>query len=46
MIVLSLLLMLVGLGLSTVGNTKRDYKTMIGAVFFIAGGQTQLIIRS
>ena len=38
LMVSSLLLLIIALGLSTVGNTKRDGKTLIGAVVYIMSG--------
>ena len=38
MIVISLFIIIVGLGFSTMGNSKRDYKTLLGAVLYIIGG--------
>ena len=37
-VVVSLLILIVALGFSTVGNSKRDYKTLIGAVLYVVGG--------
>ena len=37
-VVLSLLILFVALGFSTVGNSKRDYKTLVGAVLYVVGG--------
>ncbi len=37
-VVVSLLILIVALGFSTLGNSKRDYKTLIGAVLYVVGG--------
>lgn len=38
-IVLSLLVIMIALGLSTVGNTKRDNKTVFAAIIYVTGGK-------
>ena len=37
-VVVSLLILMVALGFSTVGNTKRDAKTVFGAMLYVIGG--------
>ncbi len=39
-VVVSLLILIVALGFSTVGNTKRDTKTVYGAVLYVTGGES------
>ncbi len=39
-VVLSLLIMFVALGFSTVGNAKGDYKTLVGAVLYVIAGNS------
>ena len=38
-IVLSLLVLMFALGTSTVGNSKRDNKTIFGAIQYVIGGE-------
>ena len=38
-VVISLLILAMALGFSTVGNAKGDMKTLVGAVFYIFSGE-------
>ena len=38
-IVISLIILIVGLGFSTVGNSKRNAKTIVGAMLYVIGGK-------
>ena len=38
-VVVSLLILIIALGFSTVGNTKRDVKTVFGAMLYVIGGK-------
>ena len=38
-VVVSLLILMLAFGFSTVGNTKRDTKTVYGAVLYVTGGK-------
>ena len=38
-VVVSLLILMLAFGFSTVGNTKRDTKTVYGAVLYVTGGR-------
>ena len=40
-VVVSLLILIVALGFSTVGNTKRDAKTVFGAMLYVIGGKNK-----
>lgn len=38
-VVVSLFILILALGFSTVGNTKQDTKTVYGAVLYVTGGK-------
>ena len=42
-IVGSLLIQIIALALSTIGNTKKNVKTLIGAVLFISSGRNNIL---
>ena len=43
-VVVSLFILIVALGFSTVGNTKRDAKTVFGAMLYVVGGRSTTLV--
>lgn len=41
-LVIALLTLIVGFGFATIGNTRGDHKTLVGAVLYIFGGEVIL----